>query len=320
MSPLSPEQMIDFQTFWPTSEGVHAIPLDAAAFDLFGLTAYERELVADFWTRFSADVGGPARKLPSAQAQLVVNLSEDETRVYDDALREAASDTDDPEEIFERLAYRDVWDACDLLRPIFEETAGRAGYVSFELPASLAFDAERSIELALREREAAYHVVLQSIAPHGFLEQSRLRIGAMVTGNTYRHPAVLGKIATSVDVISNGRLDFGVGAGWNEYEHQSMGLDLPPPGKQRTGLSVSAHGNIATRSSPIVSGRSHITFMFWIAWPAAPFTRLSVTDRMIARPGSRSAKTPMMQWFEPRTSRVLGLTPAGTTWTNGSSS
>jgi transaldolase len=73
---------------------------------------------------------------------------------YDDALREAASDTDDPEEIFERLAYRDVWDACDLLRPIFEETGGRDGYVSFELPASLAFDAEGSIEAAVHHRDA----------------------------------------------------------------------------------------------------------------------------------------------------------------------
>src|SRR5699024_5937331 len=41
----------------------------------------------------------------------------------------------------------------------------------------------------------------------------RLRLGLMVTGNTYRHPAVLAKIAATVDVISNGRLDFGIGAG-----------------------------------------------------------------------------------------------------------
>jgi F420-dependent oxidoreductase-like protein len=64
------------------------------------------------------------------------------------------------------------------------------------------------------------------------VETSRIRLGLMVTGNTYRHPAVLAKIATTVDVLSNGRLDFGVGAGWNEYEHQSMGLQLDPPGKR----------------------------------------------------------------------------------------
>lgn len=60
----------------------------------------------------------------------------------------------------------------------------------------------------------------------------RLRIGLMVTGNTYRHPAVLAKIAATVDVISRGRLDFGIGAGWNVYEHESMGIPLYPDGER----------------------------------------------------------------------------------------
>jgi F420-dependent oxidoreductase-like protein len=60
----------------------------------------------------------------------------------------------------------------------------------------------------------------------------RLRLGLMVTGNTYRHPAVLAKIAATVDIISNGRLDFGIGAGWNEYEHASMGIPLYKPGER----------------------------------------------------------------------------------------
>ncbi|CAA9544142.1 MAG: Coenzyme F420-dependent oxidoreductase [uncultured Thermomicrobiales bacterium] len=60
----------------------------------------------------------------------------------------------------------------------------------------------------------------------------RLRLGLMVTGNTYRHPAVLAKIAATVDVISGGRLDFGIGAGWNVYEHESMGIPLYKPGER----------------------------------------------------------------------------------------
>jgi F420-dependent oxidoreductase-like protein len=52
----------------------------------------------------------------------------------------------------------------------------------------------------------------------------QIRIGALVTGNTYRHPAILAKIATTVDVISNGRLEFGIGAGWYEPEHTMFGL------------------------------------------------------------------------------------------------
>jgi transaldolase len=73
---------------------------------------------------------------------------------YDDAFREAALETQVPQEIFERLAYGDVWDAADLLRPTFEGTEGQDGYVSFELPASLADDAEGSIEAAEGHRDA----------------------------------------------------------------------------------------------------------------------------------------------------------------------
>ena len=63
-------------------------------------------------------------------------------------------------------------------------------------------------------------------------ETERLRLGLMVTGNTYRHPAVLAKIAATTDIISKGRLDFGIGAGWNEYEHESMGIPLYKPGER----------------------------------------------------------------------------------------
>ena len=63
-------------------------------------------------------------------------------------------------------------------------------------------------------------------------QTSRLRLGLMVAGNTYRHPAVHAHMAATVDIISNGRLDFGVGAGWNEYEHESMGIPLYAPGER----------------------------------------------------------------------------------------
>jgi F420-dependent oxidoreductase-like protein len=63
-------------------------------------------------------------------------------------------------------------------------------------------------------------------------QTSRLRLGLMVAGTTYRHPAVHAHMAATVDVISNGRVDFGIGAGWNEYEHQSMGIPLYKPGER----------------------------------------------------------------------------------------
>ncbi|HEY5640668.1 MAG TPA: LLM class flavin-dependent oxidoreductase, partial [Dehalococcoidia bacterium] len=57
---------------------------------------------------------------------------------------------------------------------------------------------------------------------------SRLKLGILVTGNTYRHPAVLAKQATTVDHVSGGRLIFGLGASWHEYEHQAFGIPMPP--------------------------------------------------------------------------------------------
>jgi F420-dependent oxidoreductase-like protein len=56
----------------------------------------------------------------------------------------------------------------------------------------------------------------------------RIRLGVMVTGNPYRHPALLANMAASVDVISGGRLELGIGAGWNEEESTAYGIDLPP--------------------------------------------------------------------------------------------
>jgi alkanesulfonate monooxygenase SsuD/methylene tetrahydromethanopterin reductase-like flavin-dependent oxidoreductase (luciferase family) len=54
----------------------------------------------------------------------------------------------------------------------------------------------------------------------------------MVTGNTYRHPAVLANIGATVDHISHGRLDFGIGAGWNELESNMYGIPLYAPGER----------------------------------------------------------------------------------------
>jgi F420-dependent oxidoreductase-like protein len=59
---------------------------------------------------------------------------------------------------------------------------------------------------------------------------SRMHIGVMVTSVGYRHPAVLAKMAATVDVISGGRLEFGIGAGYLETEYKMYGLPFPPAG------------------------------------------------------------------------------------------
>src|SRR5437773_10671157 len=56
-------------------------------------------------------------------------------------------------------------------------------------------------------------------------ETRRLRVGVMVTGNTYRNPALLAKMATTVDQVSHGRLVLGIGAGWFRLEERRVGKE-----------------------------------------------------------------------------------------------
>ena len=60
----------------------------------------------------------------------------------------------------------------------------------------------------------------------------RLRLGTLVTGVHYRHPAVLANMAATLDVISGGRLELGIGAGWNELESSAYGIGLGTPGQR----------------------------------------------------------------------------------------
>jgi F420-dependent oxidoreductase-like protein len=61
-------------------------------------------------------------------------------------------------------------------------------------------------------------------------ETSTIRFGTLVVCNNYRHPPLLAKMASSVDHISHGRLEFGLGAGWYEQEYTAYGYEFPPVG------------------------------------------------------------------------------------------
>jgi alkanesulfonate monooxygenase SsuD/methylene tetrahydromethanopterin reductase-like flavin-dependent oxidoreductase (luciferase family) len=63
-------------------------------------------------------------------------------------------------------------------------------------------------------------------------ETSRVRLGTLVTGVTYRNPALLAKEATTLDTISGGRAILGLGAAWNDVEHEGYGYDFPPIGER----------------------------------------------------------------------------------------
>ena len=64
------------------------------------------------------------------------------------------------------------------------------------------------------------YTLLSALAQH----TSRVRLSALVTGNTYRNPTLLAKIVTALDVVSGGRAQLGIGAGWFELEHDSLGF------------------------------------------------------------------------------------------------
>jgi len=106
---------------------------------------------------------------------------------YDDAFREVIDETEDPQRIFERLAYLDIREAADLLRPTFKKTHGADGYASFEVPASVAFDARKTIDAAQRyKREIDRPNVLIKVPGTGegveaFEELSALGVNVNVT-------------------------------------------------------------------------------------------------------------------------------------------
>lgn len=72
------------------------------------------------------------------------------------------------------------------------------------------------------------HAMLECYTTLAALSQhtSTARLGALVTGNTYRNPAVLAKTVTTLDIVSGGRAQLGIGAGWFEFEHTAFGIEF----------------------------------------------------------------------------------------------
>ena len=72
--------------------------------------------------------------------------------------------------------------------------------------------------------------MLEGYTALGFVagRTERLRLRLLVTGVTYRYPGLLAKIVTTLDVVSSGRAEFGIGAAWYEREHRGLGVPFPP--------------------------------------------------------------------------------------------
>ena len=80
----------------------------------------------------------------------------------------------------------------------------------------------------------AEHPMLEGYSALGFVagRTERLRLRLLVTGVTYRHPGLLAKTVTTVDVLSGGRCELGIGAAWYEREHKGLGVPFPSPSER----------------------------------------------------------------------------------------
>ena len=97
---------------------------------------------------------------------------------------------------------------------------------------------------------------------------TKIRLGTLVTGVTYRNPAILAKTATTLDVISGGRAIFGLGAAWNDVEHAGYGVEFPPVGERMDRLdeALSIARLMFTEDRPSFSGK-HYRIEEAINWP-----------------------------------------------------
>jgi F420-dependent oxidoreductase-like protein len=87
----------------------------------------------------------------------------------------------------------------------------------------------------------------------------RARIGTLVNGNTYRNPCVMAKMAATIDIMSGGRLNLGIGAGWFELEHRSFGINFKTiPGRlQALDESVQIIKGMFTQDKTTLKGRQY---------------------------------------------------------------
>ena len=110
----------------------------------------------------------------------------------------------------------------------------------FERVSEIALTAERSGFDSVWVMDHLYQIAVMGPPTNAMLEgytllgalaarTSNVRLGTLVTGVTYRNPALLAKITTTLDIISSGRAILGIGSAWNEQEHRGYGFEFPPP-------------------------------------------------------------------------------------------
>ena len=127
---------------------------------------------------------------------------------------------------------------------------------------------------------------------------TRIRIGAMVTCQSYRNPALLAKIAAGVDHLSGGRLEFGIGAGWKEVEYSAYGYEFPPP---------------PVRVDELVDSLEICTRMWTADKATYSGTRYSITEAPCA---PKPVQSPLPVWIGASKPRMFRIAARYATWLN----
>jgi alkanesulfonate monooxygenase SsuD/methylene tetrahydromethanopterin reductase-like flavin-dependent oxidoreductase (luciferase family) len=149
----------------------------------------------------------------------------------------------------------------------------------------------------------------------------RVRIGSLVAGNTYRHPAVLAKTATTIDHISGGRMVLGIGAGWQVNEHQAYGIPLGTVRERMAWFEEACQVITSLRDNPrttVAGGRYGVTDAPLEPKPVGPLPLLigSSGQKRMARLVAEHAQewntwsTPAL-WAEKRVGYERALDEAG---------
>lgn len=136
-------------------------------------------------------------------------------------------------------------------------------------------------------------------------DTTRLRLGTSVLCNSYRHPSVLAKMAATLDVISEGRLDLGMGAGWFQREFDAYGIPFPPVGERVSALaeSLEVMKAVWTEPNPVYRGQFYtlagaICDPPPVQRPHPPLWIGGEGDR-VQRIAARSAQGLNVRWWSP---------------------
>ena len=127
---------------------------------------------------------------------------------------------------------------------------------------------------------------------------TRIRLGAMVTCQSYRNPALLAKIAAGVDRMSDGRLEFGIGAGWKEVEYKAYGYEFPPA---------------PVRVDELVDSLEICTRMWTEDKATYAGKRYSITDALCA---PKPLQSPLPIWIGGSKPRIFRIAARWAQWMN----